>query len=180
MIDLKQERIRRWALAGFWTVLIYATLYIVRPICEFLKQYSFFSFVVDAIIVIFLVGVIVFFGKKKYIRRPPTFLLLALVTGLYLLGLKMISIPEERVHFLEYGILAFLIYQALILDVKGGRAYLWTFILASLIGLGDEGIQHLLPNRYYQFQDVCLNSFSAALGLALVFVIRRDTVRPAP
>jgi VanZ family protein len=39
------------------------------------------------------------------------------------------------------------------------------------LGWGMRGIQYLLPNRYYQFQDICLNSVSAALGLILVFAV---------
>ncbi len=114
MIDAGKERIRRWLFAGSWTMLIYATLYIVRPICEFLKQYPSFPFIVNAIIIALLTAAIIISLKKQYIRRTSTFLLLILVVATYLLGLKIIPIPEERVHFIEYGILAFLIYRALI------------------------------------------------------------------
>jgi len=161
-------------LAGIWTGLIYSTLYIMRPVCEFFKQYTWFSFSVNAGIAFSVIFIVLVFVRKKHIRKTPTYLLLFLVMIGYFFGMTLLSIPEERLHFIEYGVLAFLIYRALILDFKNGRSYFAAFVITSFIGLGDEGIQYLLPNRYYQFKDVCLNSASAVLGLALVYVIYRD------
>jgi VanZ family protein len=112
--------------------------------------------------------------KKKYICTLSTGLLLLLVMSVYVFGMVSLSIPEERLHLLEYGFLGFLVHRALILDTGKRQAYLAAFIITSLIGWGDEGIQYILPNRYYQFKDVSLNSASAALGLAMTYVIYRD------
>lgn len=161
-------------LAGIWTGLIYATLYIMRPVCEFFRQYSWFSFCVNGGIAFVIVLLVLVFVRKKYIRKPATYFLLFLVMTGYFFGMTLLSIPEERLHFIEYGVLAFLVYRALMLDFKNGESYFAAFIITSFVGLGDEGIQYLLPNRYYQLKDVCLNSVSAALGLALVYVICRD------
>ena len=173
MSNINVKRRYRWMFAGIWTGLIYSTLYIMRPVCEFFKQYAYFSFAINAGISVLIIAVLIF-SVIKYIRRRLTYFLFFLVISGYAFGMILLPIPEERLHFIEYGILAFLIYQALILDFKNGKAYLAAFAVTSLIGLGDEGIQYLLPNRYYQFQDVCLNSASAVLGLALVYVIFRD------
>lgn len=174
MKDIRNERIHRWFLAGLWVILIYGTLSIVRPLTEFAKQYSLFPVVINAVIVIILIGAVALFLKKNPIRQALTYVLLLSVLAAYLFGLIIISIPEERLHFVEYGVLAFLVYRALILDVSKRLGYLLAFIITTLIGLGDEGIQYLLPNRYYQFKDVCLNSISAALGLIFVFVVQRE------
>jgi hypothetical protein len=176
MEKIKSERVRRWGWVGAWAGFIYATLYVARPVCEFLKQYPWFSLSVNATIVIFIMAVLIYSFRKKYPYFAGTYILLFLVLAGYGWGITLLQIPEERLHFLEYGILAFLAYRALILDLKNGWAYVTAFVLTSLIGLGDEGIQYLLPNRYYQFQDVCLNSVSAALGLLLVFVLYRKPV----
>ena len=174
MSDIESKRVGRWMLAVAWTGLIYSTLYIVRPICEFLKQYAGFSFFVNAGIIFFGISTVLVFVKTKRVCRRATYALLLLVMAVYSLGMAWLSIPEERLHFVEYGILVFLVYRALILDLKGWPVYLLAFLTTSLIGLGDEGIQYLLPNRHYQFKDVCLNSVSAALGLAFVYVLCRD------
>jgi hypothetical protein len=83
----------------------------------------------------------------------------------YLIGVIYLKLPEERIHFVEYGILAFFLFRALRIDLPLVPSFVWAFVIASLIGWGDEGIQYLLPNRYYDNRDVLLNSISALLGL---------------
>ncbi len=173
MNDIKRRRLYRWMSAGLWTGLIYSTLYVARPVCEFLKQYSWFSSTINISIILCLIVISVIFFRKIRTERISTYFMFFCITAAYFAGMVYISIPEERLHFIEYGILAFLICRALIVDVKGGKVYFFAFLLTSFLGAGDEGIQHLLPNRYYQFQDVCLNSISGALGLAFVFVMDR-------
>ena len=174
MNDLKNIRFQRWTLAGSWTGIIYATLYIARPVCEFFKQYSWFPVAVNISIFLCIAVIVGIFLKKKRLHQTLADPYLFLIIAGYGAGMMLISIPEERLHFIEYGILAALVYWALILDLENNRAYAWAFVITSLIGVGDEGIQYLLPNRYYQFQDVCLNSASAALGLIFIFVICRQ------
>ena len=161
-------------LAGIWTGLIYATLYIMRPICEFFRQFSWFAFGVNGVIAFFIILLVLVSVRKRYICKPVTWFLLFLVISGYFFGMRLLPIAEERLHFIEYGVLAFLVYRALILDFKNSASYFAAFVITFFLGLGDEGIQYLLPNRYYQFKDVCLNSASAALGLALVYVMCRD------
>ena len=68
-----------------------------------------------------------------------------------------IKYPEEKLHFIEYGCLAFLVFQAISVDVKNQWAYVYAFLFCGIIGWGDEGIQGLLPNRYYELKDIFLN-----------------------
>ena len=79
MKDTKDNRIHRWMLAGIWTGLIYSTLYIMRPVCEFFKQYVWFSCAVNAGIVLFAIGIVLIFVRKKYIRKTSNYLLFLLV-----------------------------------------------------------------------------------------------------
>ncbi len=48
------------------------------------------------------------------------------------------------------------------------------FLITLLCGWGDEGIQHILPNRVYDIKDVRLNGMSGLLGLCLTYVFERD------
>ncbi|MBN1870222.1 MAG: VanZ family protein [Candidatus Omnitrophica bacterium] len=174
MSDLKAKRVHRWMHAGVWTGLIYLTLPIMPPVWLFFSRLAWFPFFVIGAIVLVIISSLVVFINKRYIRRASSYVLLFLIAIVYLGGIRFLKIPVERVHFIEYGILVFLVYRALSLDFKNSWPYVGAFILTSLIGLGDEGIQYLLPNRYYSLMDVCLNCVSAALGLALVYVITRD------
>ena len=92
----------------------------------------------------------------------------------YAYGLAAVQHPEEKIHFVEYGFLAYLVHKAIHIDVQRLPAYGYAFLLTSAFGWIDEGIQFLLPNRYYQIEDVILNALSGALGLVLVFVYQRE------
>ena len=102
-----------------------------------------------------------------------TVLLLILLGSAYGYGMMIMKIPEEKIHFLEYGFLAFLICRALRLDWGDLKSYSGAFFLTFLLGWLDEGIQAILPNRYYQLSDVGLNGISAGLGLLLTFALSR-------
>jgi VanZ family protein len=76
--------------------------------------------------------------------------------------------PAERLHLLEYGLVGVLLFRALALDLPCNRAYLASFCLTVVIGVGDETIQWVLPQRFFELKDIQLNAVSAALGLLLI------------
>jgi len=174
MSNLSSEDTYRWILVCAWTALIYLTLPMMPGVWAFLGKFAWIPFVMKAGIIGAAAVSVIVLARKKYIRSVTSFFLLFLLTGTYLWGVRVLSIPAERMHFIEYGVLAILVYRALVLNFKNGPAYTGAFIITSLIGWGDEGIQYLLPNRYFQWRDVGLNCASAALGLALVYVLTRD------
>src|SRR3989344_7541905 len=166
-------RKKYWAWATGWTLAIYATLYPVRPVCEFLKKIIPFDLWVNILIFGCLSVIAGFFPRKYKMTNGFGYVLLLLAISGYAYGLVTIPYPEEKIHFIEYGILAYLIFRALQLDQGARAAYAGAFALTAALGWGDEGIQHLLPNRYYQTSDVVLNAVSGLLGLILVYVFQR-------
>jgi len=170
MDNNKRFRRKYWGYVLIWVGCIYSTLYIVRPICEFLKKAIPFSLFTNLILGLILFIVISGLLIKIRIKRPFTYFLFLTAVLLYIYSFIQIQYPEEKIHFAEYGLLAFLVYKALCIDFKKGLAFVGAFVLTSLFGWGDEGIQYLLPNRYYQFSDVLLNSWSGVLGLFLTYI----------
>ena len=160
-----------WALG--WTLAIYITLYPVRPACEFLKRTIPFDFWVNIFLVACLSGIAILFFRKYKMTDFTGYVLLLIVLSGYLCGLMTIPHPEEKIHLIEYGFLAYLIFRVLRLDHGAWAAYAGAFALTAALGWGDEGIQHLLPNRYYQSSDVVLNAVSGLLGLMLVYAFQR-------
>ena len=84
-----------------------------------------------------------------------------------------LTMPAERIHLLEYGILGLL--AAAGLRKKGesiwrssGRALLFVF----LVGLLDEGFQWLLPDRVGDWRDVGFNCLGGIWGLGLYLAMR--------
>ena len=175
MNEKQAKRLKLWSFVGMWVSLIYSTLYIVRPICDFLKSHIAFNLFTDIIMFCLLWGVIISFLIKFEIRRKSTYAFLAFIALIYMYGfIFLVEFPEEKIHLAEYGFLAVLIYRALAVDFKELFSYFMAFVITALLGWGDEGIQYILPNRYYQTQDVILNLISGGLGLFFMFVIRRE------
>lgn len=161
------KRVWGWGLVAAWTAFIYSTLYIVRPICEFLKKHAPFNEMIWIMFVLAAVGIISYVMFRLRWRRAGSYILLLSIVGVYAVILFWLKIPEERIHLIQYGVLACLTVRALQRDLFTVVVYPLAWILTSLLGLGDEGIQHLLPNRYFEWKDVGLNALSAALGLLL-------------
>ncbi len=65
--------------------------------------------------------------------------------------------------------------EALRFRVRDRNVYLWTFLLVSLIGVGDELLQGLLPDRRFDTKDVVVNALAGLLALVFVgFVVREE------
>ena len=167
-------RTRYWLYVFGFLSLIYSTLYIVRPICTFLKASTPFPLLINTLCIVLLILLAIGIRMKVRIVQLSSYILLGMVFSVYLYGLVTLQYPEEKIHFIEYGFLAYLVFKAIRVDIQKPIVYGYAFLLTSIFGWIDEGIQYCLPNRYYQIEDVILNCVSAALGLFLVFVFERE------
>ena len=93
-------------------------------------------------------------------------------------ALHSIEVPAKRFHFLQYGPLAVLILDALRFRFRDRYLYMWTLLLVALIGLGDEALQGLLPNRYFGFQEVATNTIAGLFALAFVVFVMGEENYP--
>ena len=84
----------------------------------------------------------------------------ALLLPLLGLGLWLVPLPEERIHFLVFGVFGALTFAAF----AGWRAV----AVAITIAAGDEVLQAALPDRYFDVRDIAINSASALAGGWLV------------
>jgi len=153
--------------------IIYISLPWVRPVCDFLKAKTPFPLLINGLMIAIVVGLALLIGRRRVLRGAFSYFGVLSVFAGYGFLLLFLKIPEERIHLIEYGILAFLVFRAAALDYQGIKSYAIAFVISSLVGWVDEIIQHFLPNRYYQNSDVFLNMVSAGLGLFVVFIFRR-------
>ncbi len=167
-------RKRNWLQVFGWVGLIYSTLGIVRSICEFLKKTTSFNFLMNALMLTAVLAIIVIFRKYFVIKKFSSFIFLVMWFGLLTFGVIKAEYPEERIHFLEYGLLGFLLVRALHVDWPDWRGWAGALVLGFCFGWIDEGIQEILPNRYYQWSDVCLNAAGTFLGVFLTFILNRE------
>ena len=94
----------------------------------------------------------------------------------YLLG-EFARFPAERLHLVEYGFMGYIIFRALRVDMDWRLAYLAAWGIAVLVGIGDECIQWVLPQRFFEVKDIQLNAVSAALGLAVLYIAQGSPQR---
>ncbi len=99
------------------------------------------------------------------------FILVAIFFSIYGFVVETFDVLVEKIHFVEYGILAFMLYMAMKTHIRSDLIYLLSLIIIIVIGWGDEGIQYILPGRLYDFRDVVLNTLSGGLILLLIFMV---------
>jgi VanZ family protein len=84
--------------------------------------------------------------------------------------------PIEKLHFLEYGLLAWLTYTAF-QGSRTGNPLLKTITLVFLIGFLDEIHQGFLATRRYDDRDVLLNFVAGSLGVLVTLFMKREDPR---
>ena len=173
MINPKNLRQRYWLYAGLWTAFLYSTLYIARPIINFLKANIPFTATVNIFVYTILLVVIIGLCFKLKVRSLKTYAMLLALCAAYYYGFTLAQNVEEKIHFVQYGFLAFLVFRAVHLDFPRMPAAWIALLITSLVGWGDEGIQFLLPNRYYEWNDVLLNFLGGALGLWMTLLLSK-------
>lgn len=81
----------------------------------------------------------------------------------------LLQVNIEIIHFPQYLILALLIFA-----LTG--SFLDTMILATAVGIVDEGYQYFYLHRhwgvYFDFNDVVLNAIGVGMGLTALFVLQ--------
>ncbi|NQS99269.1 MAG: VanZ family protein [candidate division Zixibacteria bacterium] len=166
MISLPVKRILLWLQAALWTAIIYLTLP-YAPIWRDWLTEKLTGYFIPITVIVLLVLVLVI-TIVRMVRRRSTlqdYIFLALLIAAYYYSLSRIEILIEQVHFLEYGLLAYLIIRAIRFDRQDSGGYWTAGLLVAVIGIGDEFIQGLLANRVGELHDVYLNALSGLLAL---------------
>lgn len=164
---MKKEKFLAW----FWVALCAVAIFLVVPLARAIQNFvaerwgrslfGYFVLTATAIAFVSLLYVLIF---RLKIRSPSQYIWLSLVAGLYIyFTLKLWRSPEEAVHFLEYGLLGYFLFRALSYSIKDKSIYLVGFLLGALVGIIDEVLQWMVPNRYWDFRDVGLNALAAGL-----------------
>ncbi|UCD42271.1 MAG: VanZ family protein [Chloroflexota bacterium] len=164
----RERRLWLWTLVVL--AAIYSTLGPAATLVAYLRERNLLR-VSSTVILLIVIGVIVW----QWVKRRPSLSEIGVALGIaavYLMAWIRIPIPEERTHLIEYSIVAILIYQALSERQRNGRKVPAPAALAvgitALLGLVDETIQTILPNRVFDIIDV---GFNAGAGLMAILGI---------
>ncbi len=165
---------KAWIAVVLYTVFLYSTLTLSFDLYvslfdrmgrEFMDSLMSWMYLPLGLILAALI--FIFFPRR--IGAYVAFLLIALA---FICCLQFLTVPAKRFHFLQYGLLTVLVFDALRFHCHDRYHYVWTLLIVALLGLGDETVQGILPDRYFGVADVVLNSVAGLLTLAFLgFVI---------
>jgi len=144
-------------LAVVWIGVIYATIPFAVPVLRFLGS----NLGGDQPLGI-LVSSVLFGGFGailwKLFRRPGFGLRRGAWAALTLAGygyyMWTIQIPAEKIHFIEFGILVVFVFHAVRHWANNSLAFLQVIPICFMVGLSDEYVQSLVPQRVGEFADV--------------------------
>lgn len=159
-----------WAAVILYTVALYGTLTIAFRLYSYIFDRMGKPFMSSAMMWIyapvglFLLCLLVF----RLPRRTGAYLTFLMLGLALFYCLTRLEVPAKRFHFLQYAPLGVLVFDALRFHCRDRYHYIWAMAIVSLVGLGDEILQGILPNRYFGVNEVVINS--AAGFFALVFI----------
>ncbi len=171
----KRER-RLWLALAIALAAIYATLGQTPALVAALGADIIESAEANLVfaLLILLVVVPVFFVDKRLARLE-----LAVGIGIlavYLLAWLRLGSWEARSHLFEYALVAALAHEALLERRDNGRRLpaptALALIISLLLGLLDESIQYLLPNRVFDPVDVAFNSLAVSIIIGARWALR--------
>ncbi len=171
----KRER-RLWLWAVTVVVAIYSTLGLAGTLAAALRQRNLLnaSFALGFLMV---VAAIVGSGLKMRPGWRQIWVALGIIAVYGMVMVRVFISLEERTHLFEYGIVAILIYQALIERARNGRKILvpaiFAIVVTALLGWLDEGIQAILPNRVYDIRDVGFNALAGLMAIVASLTLER-------
>ena len=159
---------KMWLAACGLLVLIYATLAPAKGVVIWLRERNTLRLAVALV----LVAVLVLLARSFLRRRPGRreFLIALLLLATYVFLLLWMERAEERLHLVEYGLVAAFFYRALAERQKLGRGLrvspaVAAVLMTSVAGWIDEAIQFFVPSRTYDLRDVGFNALAGLLAV---------------
>lgn len=102
--------------------------------------------------------IIIWFRKRPTLWSSTWLVIVFILSGVVS---YMMVCANEIIHLVEYAILGYLFAAVPAVGV------IWSLVIASGIGILDEVIQFLLPNRYFELRDVAMNIVSVVVGVII-------------
>lgn len=172
---------RAWVELGLWVLLIFLTVPFVggfqRWVARTIGSAAFGWAVVATVLG---VGALLLGGPWRRQVPRSAWPWLAGVAVVYLAWTALLwSSTAETVHLVEYAVLGLLAFRAL-----GQRGADWGVVasaalVGSLVGVTDEVVQWLTPNRVPDLRDMTINAGAASLvQLAIIRLVPGPLPRP--
>jgi hypothetical protein len=100
--------------------------------------------------------------KKKRTARCPIVLAVSGIIVIFVMNFE--ANANKYIHIPEYVLMSWILYHALALDYKGSGILLLVFICAAMLGVVDEIMQGMHPQRTYGWTDMIIDAASSFIG----------------
>ena len=164
----RERRLWLWVLAVM--AAIYATLGLAQTLAETLRERCLLDISIGLFLLcMFLVAATVLTQGLKVRPGGAEVAVIISVATAYLLVFTRMTVPTERSHLIEYGVVGILIFEALTERASHGRRVPLPPLLAVLatatLGVLDECIQAILPNRVFDPVDILFNLLAGTMAV---------------
>jgi len=163
-------RQQRWALFGLYVGIVFVTVPFARRITLALRNTDLLGATVTGLYAVAVAAVVYYVLFNLRLADWVAFVVMAALLCVVTVLLLGLAIPEERVHFLQYGLMALLARHACA-GTNGrsriGVSIVLAWLLTSGLGFLDERLQGLVPSRVFDWRDVGMNAGAAAMALLL-------------
>ena len=158
-----------WLLVTVYTICLPYVIFVFRALNRnFSKEIA--AKVPFGIILCFA-AVYLILGIKN--KRLPASLLAMAVSGIIIYIIMMFQ-PNvnKHIHIPEYLVMCWLLFKALSIDYEGSGIFLLIFICASMLGVVDELLQGIHPQRFYGWSDMLVNAASSLIGVLALAALK--------
>ena len=158
-----------WFYVGIWSLFIFVTVPLAREIQAYVSEHwgrdMFMHGVIIWVIIMLCIALLKLQAKRRVATAKNYQWLLGISGAFVAYTIQLRKNPEEAVHFVQYGILAILVYRALTHRIADNGIYIVAMLITAAIGITDEAIQWLTPKRHWGLRDIWLDTIAAALAL---------------
>lgn len=155
-----------------WTLVVVAMLFLTigfaRTLAEWVEDRGLLGAIPFLLGCLLVLATVVTSG----LRVRPSGLELGVGLGVgaaYLMVFVRMASPVERSHLVEYGVVAIFIHEALKERALQGRRVpapaMLAVVAAGLVGMVDECLQRLAPDRVYDPIDMVFNVLAAGMAV---------------
>ena len=162
-----------WGSAALVGLLILVTIPIATDVFALLEERDLVDSTFGVAFIVACLALLVL----AVVRRPgwrEVGVVLGIVAVVVALVARL-SLPAERTHLFEYAVLGALIYLALLersLHRMVRRPALVAVAVTVAVGVLDEVVQIIVPDRVFDWRDVAFNAVAAVLGVGAVAAVR--------
>ena len=160
--------IKRWVILIAYSCIILFTLSIVRMVRDVTVDYlgpRGFTWIIWSLFALCGIFLGIWLIRKTIYRSPTRLLIILCTAGAYVFTISRLELAVERLHYIEYGIVAILALRVFMLSHQNAGAVILSLLYVFDLGLLDEFIQWILPMRVGEFRDVGINLTAGLFAL---------------